>query len=171
MYIMNFTKQNYNDKQIDIYETYNVILTSTKPFGTPAGNNDVDYAIDWSFLPDQPYNVHFTYLGGLNNLDGSKVANIFIDLGCVNHTYHASNVVASPVSNYLGVLKPYVLGASSFLLSEDNTNPPIYIGGRPRNNIFNISIRDLSDALFTPTTGSLSSYRLNLRFVAIKNNQ
>lgn len=168
---MNFTKQNFNDKQIDIYESYNVILTSSKPYETPASNENVNYAIDWSFLPDQPYNVHFTYLGGLNNLDGSKIANLYVDLGCVNHTYQASNTVANPSSNYLGVLKPYVLGASSFLLSEDNTNPPIYIGGRPRNNIFNVSIRDLSDAFFTPTSGSLAGYRLNLKFVAVKNKE
>jgi hypothetical protein len=168
---MNFTKQNDNDKQIDIYESYNVILTSSKPYETPASNNDVNYAIDWSFLPDQPYNVHFTYLVGLNNLDGSKVANIFVDFGCTNNTYTASNAVSSQNSNYLGVLKPYVLGGSSFLLAEDNTNPPIYIGERPRNNIFNVSIFDLSHTLFTPTSGSLASYRLNLKFVPIKINE
>ena len=168
---MNFTKQNYNDKQIDTYESYNVIISTSSTFGIPTSNNNVDYAIDWSFLPDQPYNVHFTYLGGLNNLDGSKIANIFVNFGCFNNTYSASNVVATPSSSYLGVLKPYVLGTTSFLLSEDNTNPPIYIGGRPRNNIFNISIRDLTDALFTPVSGSLAGYRLNLKFVAIKNNE
>lgn len=162
---MNFTKQNYNDKQIDKMESYNVILTSSKPFVTPTAFNDVNYAIDWSFLPDQPYKVYFTYLGGLNSIDGTKIANLYVDLSCVKNTYIASNDVSSRISNYLGVLKPYVLGTNSFFIAEDNTNPFIYISGRPQNNIFNVQILDLSDALFTPTSGTLSGYRLNLKFV------
>lgn len=166
---MNFTNQNFNDEKIDYSISYNVVISTNDYISSNSNFNSLNYGIDWTFLPDQPYNVHFTYLGGINNLDGTEIANLFIDFGSVGYTYQAGNKINKLTTNFLGVLKPYVLGATSFLLAEDNTNPPIYIGSRPVNNIFTVNILDNQNTLFIPTTGSLAEYKLVLKFIPIKN--
>ena len=170
---MNFTKQNYNDKQIDKNESYNVVLNSIITIGASVSFNDVNYAIDWSFLPEQPYYVHFTYFGEVNNLDGNKIASLYVDFGAPSNTYYCNLTTSSTTSQFMGILKPYVLGTSSFLLAEDNTNPPIYLNSRPKNNQFHVQILDneLIPNVFTPTTGNLGAYIVHLRFVPVNNNQ
>lgn len=168
---MNFNKQNYNDYKIESLESYNVIISTANYVSSNGTFNSMNYAIDWDFLPDQPYNVHFSYLGGVNNLTatGNDIANLFINFGCPNKTFLAGNTVSAINSTFLGVIKPYVLGATSFLLAEDNTNPPIYISTRPSNNLFTVDIRDNLNALFFPTTGTLAPYKIVLKFIPVKN--
>lgn len=167
---MNFNKQNYNDYKIDPLESYNVVISTNKYYKTSGDFNSLFYAIDWSFLPEQPYNVHFSYLGGVNNLTGINIANLYIGFGCNNKTYEAGNTVESLNTTFIGVLKPYVLGTTSFLLAEDNTNPPIYLSSRPRNNVFNVSILNNANGLFVPTSGTLAEYKIVLKFIPVKNN-
>jgi hypothetical protein len=152
-------------------ESYNVVISTNNYYRSNGSFSSLDYAIDWSFLPEQAYKVHFTYLGGVNNLNGSEIANLFIDLGATTNTYNAGNNVNALTSSFLGVLKPYVLGTSSFLLAEDNTNVPIYINGRPRNNVFTVNILDNENTLFAPVTVNLAEYKLMLRFVPYFENE
>lgn len=166
----NFQKMNsFNDKKIDYLDSYNVVLSTSSYYSTSGDNNNITYAFDWSVLPDQPYNVHFSYLGGVNNLTGVNIANLYIDFGANSNTFQAGNNINALNTQFIGVLKPYVLGGSSFLLAEDGTNPPIYISGRPTNNIFTVEVRDNTGALYVPTTGTLAEYRLNLKFIPVKN--
>jgi len=166
---MNFTKQNYNDKSIDALDSYSVIISTNNYVSSNATFNSLNYAIDWSFLPHQPYNVHFSYLGGVNNLTGANIANLHINLGTNTKTFLAGNKNTFLNSDFIGVLKPYVLGTNSFLLAEDNTNPPIFISDRPSNNDFTVNILNNDGTLFTPATGNLSEYKLTLKFIPVKN--
>ena len=159
---------NFNDKTIDYAESFNVVIGTGSFFQSLGSFNNLLYAINWDFLPEQAYNVHFTYLGGPNNLTGDELANLFIDFGASNNTYNAGSSVNAVKSNFLGVLKPYILGGSSFLLAEDNTNPPIYLSSRPRNNVFQVTLYDNTGGLFNPTTGALAEYKLMLKFIPAK---
>lgn len=163
--------QNYDvvDKQ-SIYTFVFNSLVGNKTNALTA--NEITYSVDWSVIPDQPYKIHLSYMGEVNNLDGSKIAQIFADLGVpTNVIYAGSNIgrTSAPSSQYLGFCEMYLLGTSSFLHAEDGTNPPIQIDGRPRNNTPIIRIYDNSSTptLFTPTTGNLGDYILSLKFIPV----
>lgn len=160
-----------NDMKFKKNQSYNVVISTTDYIQSNGSFNSLVYGIDWSFLPDQPYKVHFTYLGGVNSLDGSQIANLFIDLGATNNTYVAGSSITSQTSTFLGVLKPYILATSSFLMAEDNTNTPIFISGRPTNNIFTVNILNNQNNPFSPATGFLAPYKLMLRFVPYSDSE
>ena len=162
-----------NDKSVDKKPFYNVVFNSL--YGTktnPLTPNEVTYTMDWSVLPDQPYEVHMSYMGEVNNLDGTKIAQVFANLGVPRNVYYAQDTfqrIAAPSSNFLGFLEMYLLGASAFLHAEDGTNPPIYLAGRPRDDTVIIQIYDNNQplGLYTPATGNLSDYVLTLQFIPI----
>jgi len=149
-------------------KSYNVILNSVNSIQNGVGYNNCIYNFDWSVLENRAYYVHFTYIGEVNNLDGLSIALVSSDFIGNQNTFQATATsTSSQTSNILGFIKPYILGASSFLLAEDNTNPPIYINSRPQNNIFNVRIINNDGNLFSPVVSELAPYILNLRFVPV----
>lgn len=166
-----------NDNSKDKESIYTVVFNSL--YGTKINAltaNEVSYTFDWSIMPDQPYKVHMCYMGEVNNLDGSKLAQVHINFGTPKNVYYAidtSNRVGAYPSNFIGFLEVYLLGASSFLHAEDGTNSPIQILGRPRDDTITIQILDNNQpaALFTPTSGNLGDYILTLKFIPVSSNQ
>lgn len=159
-----------NDTKIDKRETFTFVFNSLAGVKSGLSANDVQYNIDWSIMPDQPYEVHMSYLGENNNLDGTVIPMIFIDFLAPMNVYHAGSPAQrtqAQSSTYIGFAMQYLLGTGSFLHAEDGTNPPMHISGRPRNNqprvqIFNNAV---PPALFAPATGNLADYILTLQFV------
>lgn len=147
-------------------KSYNIILNSTNGTQLNGSNNEIQYNFDWSILEDKHYNVHFSFVSEVADLNGSKIALVEINLGS-NNTFILNNNTVANTTNIIGFVKPYILGSNSFLLSEDNTNPPTYIYNRPYNNIFTIRFIDNDGVLFTPNLGSFPSYILHLRFVPV----
>jgi len=162
-----------NDNSKDPQSIYTFVFNSLNGVKTNSLTaNEVTYAVDWSVLPDQNYKIHLSYMGEVNNLDGSKLAQVFIDFGTPTNVFLAgspANRVGAYSSQFVGFLEMYVLGASSFLHAEDGTNSPIQIDGRPRN--FNPVVRILENTatptLFAPTSGNLGDYILTLKFIPV----
>lgn len=159
-----------NDASIDKNETYTFVFNSLAGTKTGLSANEVQYNIDWSIIPDQPYKIHFAYLGEVNNIDATTIPMVYMDLVAPCNVYQAGSMTQrtqAQSSNFLGFIQMYLLGASSFLHAEDTTNHPVYITGRPRNNnpriqIFNNAV---PPALYAPATGNLGDYILTLCFV------
>lgn len=162
-----------NDYSKDKDGIYTIVLNSL--YGTKTNAltaNEVAYTFDWSIMPDQPYKVHMCYLGEVNNLDGSKIAQVHINFGTPRNVYYATDSttrVGAYQSNFIGFLEMYLLGASSFLHAEDSTNSPIQIMGRPRDDTITVQILDNNQpaGLFTPATGNLGDYILSLKFIPV----
>jgi hypothetical protein len=165
-----------NDLAIDTRDSYTFVFNSkfsTKTFTTC---NECAYAIDWSIIPDQPYEVYFTYIGAVNNIDYTKLAQVFVDFGAPPLVYYANNTTGrlnTSTSQYLGYLKSFLLGTSSFFLAEFGTNTPIVLQGRPQSTTTFIRIYDNSNpmTLFAPATGNLNDYILTIKFVPISKKQ
>ena len=149
-------------------KSYNIVLNSAKNYSVGASQASVTYAIDCHFLEPGQYEVHFTFVSNVLNVTGSDVGNIFINFGGNQQSFHAFNTTTASSINYLGITKPYIIGTSSFLLAEDNTNPPIFLNGRPTNNLFTVEVyQNDFTTLFTPATGSFPDYVLHLKFYKI----
>lgn len=164
----NFT----NDKNVLLkHESFNLIINSSDTI-TPANpNTTLNYYFDWSQIPNIPYNVHMTYMGELNDLStGAEIAMVYINLGCKSSVIECKQYNACS-SEFIGFLRPERYVSASFLYAEDTTNPPIYISGRPTNNNFTVSIQNNVNSLFTPTTGDLNEYVINLKFVPAYQNE
>lgn len=165
-----------NDNSIDRKSIYTVVFNSLHGVKTNALTaNEVTYSVDWSVIPDQKYKIHFSYMGEVNNLDGSVLAQVFADLGVPTNVIYAgssANRTQAISSQYLGFCETYLLGANSFLHAEDGTNPPIQIDGRPRNNSPIIRVFNNANpaALFAPTSGNLGDYILTLKFIPVDSN-
>jgi hypothetical protein len=163
-----------NDYEIKPF--YTVMLNSLN-YATSAGTgaNTRGYNFDWSIIPDVPYEVHFTYIGELNNIDYATLPLVYIDLNVATQVYEPKQSKGgAPTSQYLGFLETYLVGASSFLHAEDGTNCPIYLAGRPCNNQFTVRILNNDGNPFTASGATaLGEYVLTLNLyprVNVKNS-
>lgn len=153
-----------NDVQLKPFYTVvvNSLQTATR---TGTGANICSYRFDWTQIPDCPYEVHFTYIGELNNVDYSSLPMVYAEFGVQSNVYEAKASNAVQMSQYLGFLETYLVGASSFLHAEDGTNTPIYLAGRPSNNQFNIKILDNAGNPYTAAGATaLNEYILTMNF-------
>lgn len=162
-----------NDMSVDKDSIYTFVFNSL--YGTktnPLTANEVSYTVDWSVMPDQKYKVHMCYMGELNNLDGTRLAQVYANFGTPTNVYQPLDTttrLATQTSQFIGFLEMYLLGANSFLHAEDSTNSPIQINGRPRDDTFTIRVLDNAQpaALFAPTTGNMGDYILTMKFIPI----
>lgn len=165
-----------NDTQIDKNKTYTFVFNSLAGVKAGLSANDVQYNIDWNIMPDQPYHIHFSYLGEVNNIDGIQIPMVYADLLAQTTVYEAGSPAQRTMartSNFLGYIKMYLLGASSFLHAEDGTNPPVYIASRPSNNQPRIQIlnNNVPATGYGPAAGQLSDYILTMQFVPANASQ
>lgn len=146
---------------------YTVVLNSINAASkTGTGANICSYRFNWQVLPDQPYEVHMTYMGELNNVDATTIAMVYCDFGVPPNVYEARTTTQALSSNYLGFLESYIVGANSFLHAEDGTNQPIYLSGRPRNQEFQVRVLDNAGTPFTASGATaLGEYVICLRFI------
>lgn len=159
-----------NDTSIDKNQTYTFVFNSLAGVKAGLSANDIQYNIDWSVMPDQPYTIHMTYLGENNNIDGITVPMVYADLLAPRNVYEAGSPLArtqASSSNFLGFVQMYLLGGQSFLHAEDGTNAPIYISSRPRNNQPRIQVlnNNVPQTGFIPGAGNLADYVLTLHFI------
>jgi hypothetical protein len=146
-------------------KSYNVVLNSTNKISSGASLSECKFGFDWSVMQDGEYDVHFTFISKVMNLSTNDVACINVNLGSQNVFQATSNVSAS-TTNFLGIAKPYLVSTTSYLLSEDNTNPSISLNGRPRDNHIDVRINNNDNiTLFAPTTGSMADWVLQLQFI------
>ena len=147
-----------------VKKTYNVVIQS---FITVEGSMSArNYFYDWTQIPDVPYYLTFTFMSGL--LEGttvppipvsSAVPSLYVDL---SQPYNkiAMNQKATQYNNranFLGniMLNTPTLVGFNYYYAETISNPPIYLHGRPKSNIFLVSINttpNKSDILY-PFTG------------------
>jgi len=146
-------------------KSYNVVLNSTNKISAGASLADCRFGMNWGILPDGEYEVHFTFISKVMNLSTTDIACINVNLGSSNVFQAGSNTSANTI-NFIGVAKPYLVGTSSYLLSEDSTNPPLFLNGRPRDNYIDVLINANDNiTAFTPTTGSMADWVLQLQFI------
>jgi hypothetical protein len=145
-----------------VKKIYNVVLQSAIGNGTTTSNETFSY--DWSQIPDVPYYVSFSFSSVVTPLtSNNQVACLYVDLS------QSYNQIAKPQSTnqpefqgqFLGNLVYALASANNFLYAENNTNPPTYLGGRPRSNNFTVEIRSLPTVDYTPP---LTGWSLILSF-------
>lgn len=146
-------------------KSYNVVLNSTNKISAGASLADCRFGMNWGILPDGEYEVHFTFISKVMNLSTTDIACINVNLGSSNVFQAGSNTSANTI-NFIGVAKPYLVNTSAYLLSEDITNPPLFLNGRPRDNYIDVLINANDNiTAFTPTTGSMADWVLQLQFI------
>jgi hypothetical protein len=157
-----------NSTRVVENQSFNLIINSLNFHTTSGNNNDLTYYFDWSLIPDIPYNVHMTYVGELNDLSTlAELPLVYINFGTSQSTYEVGKVTTNYSSQFVGFLRAERAVTSSFLYAEDNTNPPIFLSGRPINNLFTVKVfsNNIPRTLYNPTSGSLAEYVINLKFV------
>ena len=131
---------------------------------------------DWSVLPEGEYKVSFTFTSAIAGTDIGNTTNevVYLDLGQASTSIIESSLALSANTyrgGFLGCLRPtsYTTGTTSatdfitFLYANTNTNPPVYLLSRPRNN--NISVDIHTSATSTTTNYSpIGAYVLTLSF-------
>lgn len=144
---------------------YNVICNSVNGIG--AVNSQKKYNFDWSVLPEGKYEVHYSYIGGINNFTGAKIALLNVELGS-SKVFTTNATTQAQTSNFLGNICPLVAQvavANSIFRADDSTNPPIFLDNRPFNQQFEVKVTDAAGALFTDGAGAdLAPYVLTLSF-------
>jgi hypothetical protein len=153
---------------------YNFCLNSNFGGATPATSST--FFVDWSVLPEGEYKVSFTFTSAITGTDLPNTTNalIYLDLGQSSTSIIEPSAALSANTyrgGFLGCLRPtsYTTGTTiatdfiTFLYADINTNPPVYILTRPRNN--NVSV-DIHTGSTTTTTNfsPIGAYVLTLSF-------
>ena len=145
-------------------KSYNVVLNSTNKISSGASLSDCRFGMNWGILPDGEYEVHFTFISKVMNLSTTDIACINVNLGSSNVFQAGANTSANTL-NFIGIAKPYLVSTTAFLLAEDNTNPLIFLNGRPRDNYIDVIINANDNVtLYAPTTGAMLDWVLQLQF-------
>ena len=148
-------------------KSYNIIFNSQNKISSVTSLSNCTFGMDWSVIPEDQYKVHFTFVTKVMNLSTTDMGIINVNLGSTT-VFQASNKTSAITTNFLGISKPYIISTTSYLLSEDNTNPPIYIHSRPSDTFVNIIINGADNStLFAPTTGSMVDWVLHMQLVPV----
>ena len=153
---------------------YNFCLNSNFGGNTPATSST--FFVDWSVLPEGEYKVSFTFTSAIAGTDLGNTTNavIYLDLGQASTSIIEPSAALSANTyrgGFLGCLRQtsYTTGTTSatdfitYLYADTNTNPPIYILTRPRNNSVSVDIH--TSATTTTTNFSpIGAYVLTLSF-------
>ena len=150
--------------------TYNFCLNSN--FGELVGTTIRTFFIDWSVMPEGEYKVSFTFTSAVTTTDLENTANavIYLDLGQSSTSIIESSATLSKNSyrgGFLGCLRQnsYAIAADfiTSVYADLNTNPPVYIFSRPKNN--NVSVDIHTSSTTTNTNFSpIGAYVLTLSF-------
>ena len=166
---------NYNNNNIvKKGRTYNFCLNSN--FGGRTPETSSTFFVDWSVLPEGEYKVSFTFTSSVASTDILITTNavLYLDLGQSSTSIiETSPALASNTyrGGFLGCLRPtgYQVGTTTptdyltFLYADINTNPPVYIFSRPRNNSVSVDIHT-SSTTTTTNYSPIGSYVLTLSF-------
>ena len=160
--------------QITKNRIYNFCLNSNFGGNTPATSST--FFIDWSVLPEGEYKVSFTFTSAIASADLGNTSNavIYLDLGQASTSIIEPSAALSANTyrgGFLGCLRQtsYGTGATTltdyvtFLYADTNTNPPVYILTRPRNNSVSVDIHTASTTTTTNFT-PIGAYVLTLSF-------
>ena len=145
-----------------VRKTYNVILQSA--IGDGATTSSETFFYDWTQLPDVPYNVSFSFMSATIAMTSTlQIASLYVDLSqSYNQLATAQSSAQSAYrGQFLGNLIYQGVAANNYLYSENNTNPPTFLNGRPRNNNFTVEIHLNPTADYSPAPGT---YNLILSF-------
>jgi hypothetical protein len=141
---------------------WNFVLNSA--VGTASGLAGVDesFFIDWSRLPNKPYNLTFTFFTSGTNVLITPLINIFVDLG--QHSQLAVSSLDSQVCGRVGYLGRLIWsggGVNNNFRAALTDNPPLYLDGRPTNN--NVRVEMLkNDGTYGLYGAVIGSYTLQL---------
>jgi hypothetical protein len=163
-----------NNHQITKKRIYNFCLNSNFGGNTPATSSS--FFVDWSIMPDGEYKVSFTFTSAATSSDLINNVNavLYLDLGQASTSIIESSVALSRNAyraGFLGCLRPssFANGNSvtsdyvTFLYADTNTNPPVYILSRPKNNTISVDI-NTSSTTTTANFSPIGDYVLTLSF-------
>jgi len=125
---------------------FNYVLNSQIAATTAGLTIGEHFYVDWSYLPNTPYKVSFSFMSANQISTNATVANIYTDLGqgstvmLASSNYPTTTTVGSNYrAGFLGCLeiRSYTNStpvSGSYLYASTTTNPPIYLNSRPQNN-------------------------------------
>ena len=165
---------NHNEMNEMKKRIYNFVLNSNFGGRTPVTSST--FFVDWSVLPEGEYKVSFTFTSALAGTDLTSTVNavIYLDLGQASTSIMEASAALSSSAirgSFLGCLRQtgYAIGTTTptdyltFLVADLNTNPPVYIFTRPRNNQVSVDIHT-SSTTTTTNFSPIGDYVLTLSF-------
>lgn len=134
-------------------KTYNVVINSEKALNSGSNRGSLNYYIDWnSFLKeDGAYLMTVNFTSSSQILQGNYTYVLTMD-GLSSNNFEIGTG-GNPSTQIIASLKyGATLGTQtySYLTSETNSNPPIYLLNRPSLSTFNIQVKNtINNALFS----------------------
>ena len=136
-----------------VKKIYNVVLQSAIGDGLTTSNETFFY--DWTQIPDVPYYVTFSFMSATTALTQTQTAMLYVDLSQSYNQIATSqtSIQSAYKGQFLGNLMNAATSPNSYLYAENNSNPPTYLNGRPRNNNFSADVRSTVTVDYTPSSG------------------
>lgn len=149
-------------------DDFSVVLNSTQSFAGTVNNNRT-YLFDWTDYALGRYKCSFTYKGGDNNLTGSSMPLVYMDLGGNPQMYTTSATQSgNQTSLFLGTLDGVEIASATqnyYLKADTTSNPPVVMN-RPQSQQLNVRIvqNDTTTAWVDAAAAANTNYILTLHF-------
>jgi hypothetical protein len=143
--------------------------TYTDATGTSTTDiRSVGYFYDWSLLPEKRYKLNFNFITNGHTATLENTINIFADFAQLNSRFASPPYSAGNNRlnySYLGIARPTIIGANSYLFANTYLNGTLYLDGRPTNNNFVVYLLngDANKTAYSSTT-LFGGYTITLTF-------
>ena len=141
--------------------SFSVVINSNSNYGGVAANankQSLQYAIDWSFLPEGKYKLGYNFIS--RPTTANDVYQIQIpDLGANMNSFNAAKSTTAISNGILGLAAQWYGQStiSSCLFSNYMNSPPIYLSNKPRSNLFTVNILNYDGSAYT-NNGSWNNF-------------
>jgi len=145
---------------------FKLVLNSL--YGVGANENALQYSYDFpSIQRDGTYELTWSFMSGVNDIDPPQVAEVRIDFGGGLQSFSpagTSNICAISAGS-IGLVYPTIANTTEAYFSAKATdNPPTYLR-RPMRSDFTVLVYDAAGTPYLDTAGQqLASYILCLSF-------
>tara|TARA_R110000765_G_scaffold19973_1_gene52085 strand:+ start:297 stop:746 length:450 start_codon:yes stop_codon:yes gene_type:complete len=141
-----------------------VVVLNSRVALTGANNANSSYAFDFTNFEEGSYLVDFTYHGEANDLARTNTCSIYSNFAS-SYVLTAGASTGAQTSAYLGTLTETSGTTDGAFTSTYLENAPIYLAGKPKNQIIEIQMRDGNNAIYTDNAAAeLANYIMVLRF-------
>jgi hypothetical protein len=140
---------------------FKLVLNSLAGVGDD--NASLGFSYDFANQPDGMYELTWSWVSGVNDLDPPKYAELRADFGTVRA--YTPTATSNSSKGTLGLLYPIVTSATEAFFSTRVSDNGVTYLRRPQRMDFTISVHDAGGALFLDNNSAiLADYILILNF-------
>lgn len=120
---------------------YNIAIDSNYPYINSGNLTSQSYYINWAgVMPQGSYKMTWSFMcSSLATYTNAQLAGLALNIGG-NDYFSTKQISYANTTSFCGFLPTQDIGIIHYFLTNQQTNPPIYLKSRPNENILQVNI-------------------------------